>query len=251
MFLIVITPLVVIGFIVVKNLIPTATCFDNTRNQNETGIDCGGPCVSCEFKNPKAINVFWARAVPVRENSYDVAADIGNPNSFLSSVDVEYEFALYDKFGPITKRTGKTFLYAREHTLVIEPGITTARTAERTEFRIVSVKWQEKPDLAPTIIAERREYSVVQDHGQKQGVADIALFNQSPYDFIKAEVYVAVLDKDGNLLGVSKIEVENLISQSRRSIKAVWPQAFTTNVAVINVQTRVDTFDSHTIVKPQ
>lgn len=24
------------------------SCFDNLQNQNETGIDCGGPCISCE-----------------------------------------------------------------------------------------------------------------------------------------------------------------------------------------------------------
>ena len=250
-FLIVVTPLVVAALITVKGLIPAPTCFDNKQNQNETGVDCGGSCLSCELKYPQPVKVFWARAVPVRENSYDVAAQIENPNEFLSSVDVKYEFTLYDQFGPVTKRTGKTFLYAQERTLVIEPGIETTRTANRAEFRIVSVVWQEKRNLAPTIIAERRDYSVAEDHGQKQGVVDITLFNKSPYDFSNVEVQVAVLDKDGNLLGVNNIEVENLLSQSRIAVKAIWPQAFTADVAVINVQPRVNIFDPHAILKPQ
>ena len=250
-FLIVVTPFVVVAFFVVKRAIPAPTCFDNKQNQNELGVDCGGSCLSCELKYPQPVKVFWARAVPVRENSYDVAAQIENPNEFLSSVDVEYEFTLYDQFGPVTKRTGKTFLYAQERTLVIEPDIETTRTASRAEFRIVSTAWQEKRDLAPTIIAERRDYSVAEDHGQKQGVVDITLFNKSPYDFANVEVQIAALDKDGNLLGVNIIEVEHFLSQSRQAIKAIWPQAFTTDVAVINVQPRVNIFDPHAILKPQ
>ena len=250
-FLIVVTPLVVAGFITVKRVIPEPTCFDNRKNQNEIGVDCGGSCLSCELKYPQPIKVFWARAVPVRENSYDVAAQIQNPNELLSSANVEYEFTLYDDFGPVIQKKGKIFLYAQERTLVIEAGIETVRRATRTEFRIVNVTWQEKRNLAPTIITERRDYSVVEDHGQKQGVVSITLLNKSPYDFEQAEVQIAVLDKDGNLLGVNKIQVEHIVSQSRVTLKAIWPRPFTGDVSVINVEPRVNIFDPHTILKPQ
>lgn len=250
-FAIVMTPLAAIVFLIVKSAIPVATCVDNKQNQQETGVDCGGGCISCQLKYPQPIKVFWARAVPVRENSYDVAAQIQNPNEYLSSVDVEYEFSLYDDFGPVTTRSGKTFLYAQERTLVILPNIETTRSANRSEFRITHVTWQEKRDLAPTIIAERRDYHVLDYSGQKQSVVDITLFNSSPYDFAKAEIHVAVLDKDQNLLGVNTIEVENILSQTRRTIQSIWPQAFTRDVAVIDVQPRVNIFDPHTILKPQ
>lgn len=248
---IVITPLVAITFLIVRNAIPVPTCVDNRQNQQETGVDCGGECISCQLKYPQPIKVFWARAVPVRENSYDVAAEIQNPNEYLSSVDVEYEFSLYDDFGPVTTRAGKTFLYAQERTLVIQPNIETVRQASRAEFRIMHVTWQEKRDLAPTIIAERRDYHVVENGNQKQSVVDITLFNSSSYDFARGEVQVAVLDKDQNLLGVNTIEVENILSQTRRTIQSLWPQAFTRDVTVINVQPRVNIFDPHTILKPQ
>ena len=251
MFLIVVTPLVVAGFVTVKRAIPESTCFDNRKNQNETGVDCGGLCLSCELTYPQPIKVFWARAVPVRENSYDVAAQIQNSNELVSSVDVEYEFTLYDDFGPLITRTGKTFLYAQERTLVIEQNIETVRLATRTEFRISHVVWQEKRDLIPTIIAERRVYSIAEDRGRKQGVVDITLFNKSPYDFAQADVQIAVLDKEGNLLGVNKIQVEHILSQSRLMLKAIWPQIFTGDVAIINIEPRVNIFDPHTILKPQ
>jgi len=250
-FLIVISPLIAAGIFVVQYAIPTASCFDNKQNQHELGIDCGGECFSCELKFPQSIKVFWSRAVPVRKDSYDVAAEIENRNERVSSVDAEYEFTLYDEFGPITKRTGKTFLYAQERTLVIEPNIETPRAANRAEFRIVHVEWQEKKDLAPTIIAERRQYNLVDDHGKKHSEVGITLFNSSPYDFASVEVQVAVIDKDQNLLGVNKIIVENLRSQSRQDIKSIWPQQFAGEVSVINVQPRVNIFDERSILKPQ
>ncbi len=250
-FLVVVTPLAVIAFVTVKNAIPAPSCTDNRQNQHETGLDCGGECISCGFKYPQAVKVFWARAVPVRQDMYDVAAEIENPNERLSSVDVEYQFTLFDDFGPVTTRAGKTFIYARERSLVIEAGIETVRPATRAEFQILNVKWQEKPDLAPTVIAERRDYSVVEDQGKKGSKILITLFNKSPYDFLKTEVNVAVLDKDQNLLGVNKIVAESLLSQSRRDLVSLWPEEFTGAISVINVQPRVNIFDPRTIVKPQ
>ena len=251
-FLIVMSPLVVIGFLIIKHAIPEPTCFDLKQNQQETGVDCGGSsCISCNLKYPQPIKVFWARAVSVREHVYDIAAEIENKNEFLSSVSVEYEFTLFDQFGQVATKSGKTFLYAQERTLIIAPAIETTRDANRAEFRIVNVLWQEKRDFAPTIIAERRAYSIAEDHGQKQGVIDITLFNTSAYDLAEVEVQIAVLDQDGNLLGINKIFMENFLSQTRQSIKGIWPQPFMGNIAVINVQPRVNIFDPHAILKPQ
>lgn len=249
--LIVLSPIIVAVFFIVKGFIPVPTCFDNTQNQNETGLDCGGICSSCELKYPKAITVFSARAVPVRENFYDMAAEIENPNEFLSSMNVGYEFKLYDRFGLVTTKNGKTFLYAQERTLIIEHGIATVRPADRAEFRITHVDWQEKHDLAPTIIAEKRAYSVVESNNQKQGVVDITLMNKSPYDFAQIEVQVAVLDQEKNMLGVNKIIVEKFLSQSRQSLKSIWPREFTGEISVINVQARANIFDPHIILRPQ
>lgn len=248
---IVMAPIVVAVFFIVKGLVPVDTCFDNKQNQNEIGLDCGGLCSSCELKYPKAITVFSSRAVLVSENFYDLAAEIENPNEFLSSLRVEYEFKLYDRFGLVTTRTGTTFLYAQERTLIIEPGISTTRSAERAEFRIIRVDWQEKRDFAPTIIAEQRAYSVVEVGGKNQSVVDITLLNKSPYDFAEIEVQVAVLDKEKNLLGVNKILTENFLSQSRFVVRSIWPQEFVGEISVINVQPRANIFDPHVILKPQ
>ncbi|MDZ4260558.1 MAG: hypothetical protein U1A25_02735, partial [Candidatus Sungbacteria bacterium] len=244
--------LLVAAFFTIKRVIPEPTCFDNKRNQNESGVDCGGSsCFSCELKYPRPITVFWARAVAVNEESYDLAAEIENSNERLSSVAIEYEFTLYDDFGPVTKQIGKTYLYAQERTLVVEPNIQTMRRATRAEFRILRADWLEKNETKPTIIAERRAYKVIDEQGRKTSEVEITLFNQTPYDFREVEVHVAVLDKDENLLGVNKILVENLLSQTRQMVKSLWTGELQGTVAVIKVEPRVNIFDPHMIIKPE
>ncbi|MGB9763310.1 MAG: peptidoglycan-binding domain-containing protein [Minisyncoccia bacterium] len=44
------------GFIVITHQ-PKPTCFDNKQNQNEEGVDCGGPCIPCDLKNNPPISI--------------------------------------------------------------------------------------------------------------------------------------------------------------------------------------------------
>lgn len=38
---------------------PVATCHDGIQNQNETGIDCGGPCLLCESMSATINGTAW------------------------------------------------------------------------------------------------------------------------------------------------------------------------------------------------
>ena len=58
---------------------PATTCFDNRRNQNETGIDCGGQCPACEIKTLILPEVSWLKYFPA-DNQIIVAAEIKNSN---------------------------------------------------------------------------------------------------------------------------------------------------------------------------
>ena len=41
-----------LGYLIFK---PVASCFDNLQNQNETGVDCGGPCEDCELRDLRLV----------------------------------------------------------------------------------------------------------------------------------------------------------------------------------------------------
>lgn len=224
---------------------------DNVQNQGEFGVDCGGPCAPCELKHPKPITTFWARAVKVRDNVFDAAALIQNQNEVLSSGHVVYEFALFDEFGLVTKKTGETYLLAQERTPVVEPSIVTTRDPSRVEFRIVRIDWQVRKDIHPNVFAERREYNVITAGEKKQGVVDTSIFNSTPYDYRSIDLSVLVLDKDGNLLGTNRSVLEHVRAGSHNPVRLIWPSELPGNVASVEVETRLNIFDPDLILKPQ
>lgn len=240
-----------ISFWIIWRLLPPAVCTDNKKNQGEVGIDCGGPCAPCELKNPKPIIEFWARAVPVRPRVYDVAAEVENPNTLLSSQKFRYQFILFDEFGPIAVREGTTYIYSQERLHVIETNLETTRDAARVEFKIVGVEWQLRDEKYPNILVETQDYHLIKEGEQTRSIIESSVVNRTSYDFREVEFRVVVLDGQGNLLGTNHVVLDRFLSDSRRTIKFIWPEAFREDVGMIIVESRINIFDPSVIIKPQ
>ena len=249
--LVFLSPLIIVGGFLGVKFFPESSCFDSKKNQGEIGVDCGGPCAPCELKNPRAVQIFWVRTVPVRENVYDVAALIQNPNAVLSADNVSYEFVLFDEFGPVARVLGKTFLLAQERTHVIEVNINTVRAPNRVEFRINEVNWGLREDPRANIIVERRAYKVAREFGIERSVVEADLLNRSSLEFREVMVNVLLFDGVGNVVGVTKALVENLLSGTTKSIKTSWPGVIQGEVSTIEVEPRVNIFDPSIILQPR
>lgn len=240
-----------LGFLFFQRFLPEPTCFDNKKNQGELGIDCGGLCGPCELKNPKSIEVFWARAVLARPQNYDVASEIRNPNEVLYSSSMEYEFTLFDDFGLVARKVGRAFILPQERTHVIEANLNTTREPSRVEFKILNMDWQFKKLEQPNLVVERRDYKIIDADGKKQSLVEASILNKTPFNFREVVVNFAVLEKDGNLLGANKVLLENLLAGSRQVIKSIWPQELKGRAVTIIVEPRVNFFDPTIIIKPR
>lgn len=249
--LIIALPFIAIGFLFFPRLLPESSCFDNRRNQGEFEVDCGGPCLPCELKNPKNINLFWAKAAQAKTNVYDMVAYIENPNEILVSPRLEYEFALFDEFGLIARRRGNTFILAEERLHIVEPALETKRIPVRVEFKVVDVQWEVSTKNPLNLVIERREYRVAGENGKKYGVVEASILNRSLFDLREVEVSFAVTDKDGNILGANRVLLENLSSGTSKAIKSIWPEELKGEIALINVEPRVNVFNPVIIIKPR
>lgn len=246
-FLIFTVPLAVFSFWLVAQFLPESSCFDNHKNQGEVGVDCGGPCAPCELKNPKPVTLFWARVVPVREDSYDAVAQIQNPNEVLSSAQVQYEFTIFDDFAPVATRRGTTFLFAQERTYVVESNIKTVREPTRVEFKITNIVWQFRQEQKPNLVVERRDYRVERNQGRKQSVVEARILNRTVFDFKEMEIRVVILDKEENLLGSSRTVIEEMKAGSSRTVKFLWPEELRGNIGSVIVEPRVNIFDANAV----
>jgi|SRR3989344_2254837 len=249
--LVIAIPFALVAFWAIGRIIPAPSCTDNAKNQEETGVDCGGPCAPCELRYPKPVTVFWTRIVPVTTDAYDAAAEIENSNENLSSAVVEYEFELQDELGPVAFRSGKTFLLAQEKIHVIESNIKTSREPQRVVFKIKTVEWQLRKETKPTLVVERRDYKVRKDANKTRGLIETSIFNRSPLNFKDTEVRAIVLDPDGNLLGANKVIIDKFLSGTREVVVLIWPEELKGEIVSIIIEPRVNTLDLGTILAPE
>ena len=75
------------------------TCSDNTKNGNETGIDCGGNCL--KICTPDALKpvVLWAKIFNISGDLYTAVAFVQNPNINSKNPSAEYHFSIFDENG--------------------------------------------------------------------------------------------------------------------------------------------------------
>ncbi len=249
--LIVTAPVAAFGFWAITKFLPEPTCFDNRKNQGELQTDCGGPCGPCELNNPRPISVFWARAVPVRTNTFDAVALVQNQNEALSSGKLEYEFTLFDSFGEVARKSGSTFILPQERIYVVETNLKTVRAPLSVEFRVKNVDWQFRKGERPNLVVEKREYKVTEENGKKMSLIESSIANRSPFDFREVEVGFIVLDNAGNVLGVNKVAVDNFLGGSRRFVKSIWPEQLAGEDAILEIEPRINIFDPSVIIHPR
>lgn len=227
------------------------SCFDNRKNKNEEDIDCGGPCISCEVKRAKAVEVFFAKGIGIRSGTYDLVAEIRNPNETVAAANLDYEFSLSNGSGEITKKVGTTFLYPQERLQVIDviTGVEHAPTA--VEFRILNTGWIRTRNIRPNLVIEHREYRVEEEGSRNMSVVEVSVLNKSSFDFRETEINFILLNRDGNIVGANRVTIENFLAGSRRVIKSIWPYVFAEEIADIEVEPRTNIFYPLNILKPQ
>lgn len=234
-----------------KRLIPAPTCTDGRKNQGEVDTDCGGPCASCELRNPKQPAIFWARVAPAGANLYDAVALLENRNEFLGSAKIEYEFNLYDRLGAVAHKTGTAFLYPQERLYVIEPALRTTREPVRIDFKITKIEWREYGGSPPLLTVESRRHVAPEEGAQRQSVVEAEIFNGSGFDLAAIETGIVVFDPQGNLLGANRVAGGSLRAGERTTVKSIWPEALPGTVGTIEVYPRANLFDPHTILTPE
>jgi hypothetical protein len=189
---------------------PAPTCFDNTQNQGETGVDCGGPCVPCELKSLKPIQVDqgWPKWFKTTTSTSGIVAEIYNPNPDWGASNFSYRLDIKDQFGSIIKSvTGASFIYGGELKYLVEPRIDLgAGKISSVDLTISNPQWVSINDFS------RPDVEIQDVNTGKTDMLYVSgkVVNRAESDFSNFSVYSLVYNKDGQFLAASKTIVDTV-----------------------------------------
>jgi Mg-chelatase subunit ChlD len=214
------------------------TCFDNRRDGDELGIDCGGSCaILCSFEVLDPI-VHWARIFPVSGDIYSAVAYVENPNISSSATDVPYVFKIYDdKNQLITERTGTTFIPRNQKFAVFEGQIQiTGRTPKTVQFEFTQKPVWKKTDAAEPDIQVTSKALMQADVSPR---IEAELENKSLDDVSNIEVSAIVYDGNNNAVAASRTYINSLPKGSSAQAVFTWPEPFEAKLDVCQIPSNI------------
>lgn len=209
------------------------TCFDGVKNQEEEGIDCGGPCTllcSNTFSPPKVV---WTRFDQTALNTYNVGAYIVNPNTSGFIERISYEFSFYDEHGLlIATRKGFTSIPPKQNVLVFEsairPGLATPNTAVFSFTE--DLKWL-RAKKSPVLVTTN---SVLEDYGNGS-LLTAEIKNLETKAVSNVEIGAIIYDKEENAIAFSRTVVDGIGPNTNKKISFTWPKILKERSARIEI----------------
>ena len=209
------------------------TCQDGEQNQEEEGIDCGGPCLTvCGFEIINPI-IHWSRVSKMMEGTYSVTALIENPNVSAEAYAVPYIFKIYDDEGLlVSEYTNKVFIPANKTFPIFSGGINVGnRIPKKATF-----EFTENPNWLETSSGPEISIDNIQSF-EKNNLPRVSaiLSNNSVRDIKNIEVVVILLDKQDNLINSSKTFLDLIKKNSSEEIVFTWPEIFDREVTKVEI----------------
>lgn len=204
---------------------PEPSCFDNRQNQDEEGVDCGGEmarCTTCS-EQIRDLTTLWTRFFLVREGVVDAAALLENSNQFLGAKKFVYAVKLYDENNVlIAIRENSTFILPGEKFLIFEPNIIIQdRAPKNAVLEMRAVNWEPSEPAPPQIDILEKDIFLADIIVPR---LEVAIKNQSRSEIYKnIETSAVLLNKDGDVLGVSRTVVDRLNILEEKTLTFTWP----------------------------
>ena len=230
------------------------TCFDNKRNQNEEGVDCGGPCFSCERLTIRQPKIDWFEIAPLNESQYDLIAQISNPNPNFGLVKLNYAFKYYSASDFLLgEKKGETYILPNQTKYLVEAGINVSQPIERTEIVLAEApkaEWQrltsdfELPDL----YVYNKQFKILENQPAKAEASGI-IKNKSVYDFDKVQIAVVLFDESKKVIGVNKTEARTILAGEERYFSTLWFNQFKKEMKSAEFQVDTNLFSQNNFMR--
>ncbi|MDP3734907.1 MAG: hypothetical protein Q8R39_00575 [bacterium] len=210
------------------------TCFDRTRNQGESGVDCGGPCTLLCGMEAAAPLVLWARATRVTETVYNAAALIENRNAGAGARNVPYSFKLYDSRNVLILEERGTISLPPQTRIPIFAGglVVGARPPARTFFAFTDEPiWEKMEHRAAALTVQNVSLS----HEMTAPRVTAELVNTGVETIRDITVVALLYSPEGSIVATSRTVVDQLGKNRVATITFTWPEPLPARVGKVDL----------------
>lgn len=221
---------------------PAPTCFDQKQNGTETGVDCGGSCVSVCTAEVKPPHVVWAKAFLLEGGRYDLGAYVENANVGAGIKNARYTFKVFDNVGNIlAEKKGETELAPVSTILLFATGVTLLGNPDHVDvvFDASDLTHWVRASTASSIPATKNQRMRSTDTKPR---LDAILINNDPMNEVSGLALGAIIyDARRHPVAISSTYVNNIPVSGEQPIFFTWPSRFTKNPRGGMCTTPVDT----------
>ena len=198
------------------------TCFDESQNGDERGVDCGGACDRICLMDVLLPEVIWSEAFKIVDGQYNVVAYVENRNRDIGSPTLSYTFKLYDDAGLIVERTGSTVLPPDGAYPIFEGRIMTgSRVPTKTTLAFgTEALWRKGEVGREQFELVRRELT---NADSKPRLA-AELRNTSLAEAQDVEIIATIFDSAKRPLTASRTFLEYFPGRSAQEVIFTWPE---------------------------
>jgi hypothetical protein len=215
--------LLIIFLIYLIWLKPAPTCFDNKQNQGETGIDCGGPCPSCEIKTLVSPEASWVKYFP-SETQTIVAAEVKNPNLNWGADAFSYTFDIYGGNTKLKSFTKDSFIYGGEVKYFVEVFEIDFKKITNVKISFSDINWKPNTKFSKPVV-QIREIKTEPVSQEVPGVIVSGFIaNNNAFPLSKVKIIGFLSNTGGLQIGASKTELENILAFEEKFFKLNFPK---------------------------
>lgn len=203
------------------------SCFDNLKNGDETGVDCGGSCVKVCSGDALPLIVRWdPRLFEVSPGLWSVLVYVENPNPDFDATYVPYTLTIYGGNNRVLlERQGATILPKGRTEGVFEGSISlpNGEKPERAAFELGKVIWKKNESKQNDGLSLTHSELLNLDTAPK---VTATVKNNSINEIKNIELVIAVFDGSDNAIAASRTFVENLKKNQSANVVFTWPRSF-------------------------
>ena len=189
------------------------TCTDGLQNQNETGIDCGGPCEDCELRDLRLI-LGGVDMVGVGEKTSFVVK-VENPSKNFGASRVPYQFDIMgDEGNSLGTIEGQLNIGAREEKYIAAVGFDIPLeevgevTFSMSDFEFIPEIELQNYDIEVENITTAFPEQTIQTRG--------TITNDSGFAMSEVALTALFYSEDGKLANIGSANLSNLQAFEKR-----------------------------------